>query len=119
LEHVGVVTGLAKQRRAALLAEVEPHVVPLAGHPWENGFLLGGGATGRLLGAAGRWAPGMTQDWIPLAPTLVAEVAYTQVDGHRLRHPARFRRWRPDREPESCLLEQFESEAVDVRALLS
>jgi ATP-dependent DNA ligase len=61
-----------------------------------------------LKGAAGRWAPGMTLDWLPLRPERVAEVAYTQVDARRLRHPAKLLRWRPDRTPESCRIEQLE-----------
>ena len=49
----------------------------------------------------------MTQDWLPIAPTLVAEVAYDRVDGLRFRHPARFRHWRPDRDPSTCLVDQL------------
>ena len=91
-----------------MAVELAPLAVPLEGHPWEQGFLLAGGPTGRLKGAAGRWQPGMTMDWVPLAPERVCEVAYTQVDGHRLRHPAKLVRWRPDREPRSCRLEQLD-----------
>ena len=45
--------------------------------------------------------------WEGLAPT-VAEVAYEGLQGDRFRHSARFRRWRPDREPRSCTYEQLE-----------
>lgn len=62
---------------------------------------------GRLAGAAGRWTPDMGLDWLPLAPQRVLEVAYTQIDSHRLRHPAKFVRWRPDGEPKSCRLDQL------------
>jgi ATP-dependent DNA ligase len=79
----------------------------LEGHPWEHGFLLEGGALGRLKGSAGRWAPGMPQDWIPLRPDLVCEVAYEQADDARLRHPARLRRFRPDRDPRWCSFDQL------------
>jgi ATP-dependent DNA ligase len=80
----------------------------LAGHPWERGFLLEGSPVGRLKGAAGRWAPGeMSLDWIPVAPSRVAEVSYDHIEGRRLRHPARFRRWRPDRDPASCRFDQL------------
>ena len=41
-------------------------------------------------------------------PRRVAEVAYDQADSGRFRHPARFRRWRPDREPRSCTLDQLD-----------
>jgi ATP-dependent DNA ligase len=120
LAHVGIASAFSEARRRELLEQLRSHVVPLAGHPWEHGFLLSGGAAGRLPGSAGRWAPDeMAQDWTPLAPRLVCEVAYDQLDGLRFRHPARFRRWRPDRDPGSCRLEQLEGPAVDVRELLS
>jgi ATP-dependent DNA ligase len=61
----------------------------------------------------------MEQDWTPVAPVLVNEVAFDRVDDHRFRHPARFRRWRPDRDPRSCTLDQLEEPAVDPRQLLS
>ena len=108
LEHIGVASSFARVERARMAAELAPLAVPIESHPWERGFLLGGGPMGRLKGAAGRWQPGMTMDWIPLAPQRVCEVTYTQVDGHRLRHPAKFRRWRPDREPRSCRLDQLD-----------
>src|ERR671922_1435588 len=109
LRHVGVASGFGAARRRELAEVLGPHVVELAGHPWERGFLLAGSPIGRLAGAAGRWSPQeMTLDWIPLAPRLVVEVAYDHVDADRFRHAARFRRWRPDRDPRSCRLEQLE-----------
>ncbi|HWG56508.1 MAG TPA: ATP-dependent DNA ligase [Gaiellaceae bacterium] len=119
LQHVGVVTGLGARLRHELRDALRPLTTTLAGHPWERGFLLGGGSTGRLRGAAGRWEPGMTQDWVPVAPVRVAEVAYTQVDGHRFRHPARFRRWRPDRDPASCGVEQLGAAGARPQELLA
>jgi len=108
LRHVGVASSFTAAARERLLEELAPHVVPLAGHPWEQGFLLGGSPIGRLPGAAGRWTPGeMEQDWVPVAPELVCEVQFDQLDDHRFRHPARFRRWRPDRDPRSCTLDQL------------
>jgi len=107
LQHVGIVSAIPNARRRALLEHIAPYVTELEGHPWEQGFLVGGGATGKLPGAAGRWTPGMDQDWVPLAPALVCEVAYDQVDGFRLRHPARFCRWRPDRDARTCTLDQL------------
>ena len=112
LEHIGVASGFSKTARAELARELAPFVAPIEGHPWAQGFLLGGGPMGRLKGAAGRWQPGMTMDWVPLAPERVCEVSYTQLDDHRLRHPAKFVRWRPDREPESCRLDQLEEPAA-------
>src|SRR5206468_1960455 len=85
-----------------------PLIVPFAGHPWEHGFGLEGSPMGRLKGAAGRWTPDMVPDWVPLRPDLVCEVAYDRLEHGRFRHPARFRRWRPDRDPGSCTFDQFE-----------
>jgi ATP-dependent DNA ligase len=108
LRHIGIVQSFTRERRRELLEELAPLRVSLSGHPWERGFLPGGGPTGRLAGAAGRWTPGeMALDWVPLAPERVCEVAYDQLDHARLRHPARFRRWRPDREAHSCTLDQL------------
>lgn len=59
-------------------------------------------------GEASRWSAGKDRQWVPLNPELVVEVAYDQMEGDRLRHAARFLRWRPDREPRSCTYEQLE-----------
>jgi ATP-dependent DNA ligase len=109
LRHVGAATGFSDEQRVAMLAQLSAFATPLNGHPWEQGFALEGGPMGRLRGAAGRWEPGMTLDWLPLRPDLVCEVGYDAVDGIRLRHPARFRRWRPDRDPASCTARQFDA----------
>jgi ATP-dependent DNA ligase len=108
LRHVGVAASFPEVTRRRILEDLAPLVAPLAGHPWENGFLLGGSPMGRLKGAAGRWTPEMGQDWVPVSPTRVCEVVYDHLDGDRFRHPVRFRRWRPDRDPASCGFDQFE-----------
>jgi ATP-dependent DNA ligase len=107
LQHVGLVSAIPESRRRELLERVAPQVVELADHPWEHGFLVAGASTGKLPGTAGRWTQEMDQDWVPLAPELVCEVAYDQVDRNRFGHPARLRRWRPDRDPRSCTLAQL------------
>ncbi len=65
---------------------------------------------GRLKGSAGAWDPAtMELDWVPPRPDRVCEVGYHQVDATgRWRHPARFPRWRPDRDPRSCTFEQIQ-----------
>jgi len=107
LLHVGVASGMRAALRRQLRDDLFPLSTSLAGHPWERGYALEGGAMGRLKGAAGRWTPEMALDWVPLRPERVCEVAHEQLDGWRLRHPARFLRWRPDRDPRSCTLEQL------------
>jgi ATP-dependent DNA ligase len=119
LRHVGIASAFSEARRHELLAELRPRATALSGHPWEHGFLLAGSPTGRLRGAAARWsAEEMEQDWTPVRPELVCEVAYEQVDDGSFRHPARFLRWRPDRDPRSCALDQLEPPPTDPYELL-
>jgi ATP-dependent DNA ligase len=118
LEHIGVVSAFTRQQRRTMFAELAPLQVRVDAHPWAEGFLAQGGPLGRLRGSAGRWVPGMSLDWVPLRPERVVEVGYDQVDGHRLRHPARFRRWRPDREPASCTVDQLVPASAAVVQLL-
>jgi ATP-dependent DNA ligase len=108
LRHVGVVTQLPRAMRSALAVELRGDVIPIQQHPWREGFAIGRSPLGRLLGSASRWTPEMGLDWLPLAPRRVVEVAFDQVDVDRFRHPARFVRWRPDRDPGSCRIEQIE-----------
>jgi ATP-dependent DNA ligase len=114
LGHVGLASSFAEAERPRLLETLSPLAIPLEQHPWENGFLLEGSPMGRMKGAAARWTPEMRLDWIPVAPSRVCEVAYDHLDGDRFRHPARFRRFRPDREPHSCTFEQFRTESAAI-----
>jgi ATP-dependent DNA ligase len=108
LVHVGVASQFTAARRLQLFQDLLPFAAPLRGHPWEHGFNLGRSPMGRLPGSAGRWVAGeMTQDWLPVRPARVCEVAYDKLDGLRFRHPARFLRWRPDRDAPSCTIGQF------------
>ncbi len=109
LHHVGVVQAFSDRERVDLVEDLAPLRVPLRGHPWANGFLIGRSPTGRLKGSAARWTPEMEHDWVPLRPERVVEVAFDQVDGARFRHPARLVRWRPDRDARSCTLDQLAS----------
>jgi ATP-dependent DNA ligase len=118
LRHVGVASAFRRPLRDEITARLAPLAVPLDGHPWELGFALEGGPAGRLPGSAGRWTPDLVHDWVPVSPALVCEVAYDQVDGHRLRHAARWRRWRPDRDPGSCRVDQLDRPAADVTDVL-
>jgi ATP-dependent DNA ligase len=114
LRHVGVASSFPERERRALFADLARLVVPLAGHPWELGFNVASSPTGRLAGSAGRWDPReMNLDWTPLAPERVVEVAYDRLDDLRFRHPARLVRWRPDRDPGSCRLDQLATDVAD------
>ncbi len=119
LRHVGLAASFTSDKRRHLLSDVESFVVPLEGHPWQSGFNIEEGPVGRLPGAASRWAYGEEITWVPLRPILVCEVAYDHFDGNRFRHPPRFRRWRPDRDPRSCTFSQFESTPVDLDQIVA
>jgi ATP-dependent DNA ligase len=118
LRHVGVVAAFPAAERRSLLALLARHAIPLEMHPWREGFAIGASPLGRLKGSASRWTPDMAHDWLPVAPVLVAEVAFDQVDIDRFRHPARFRRWRPDRDPRSCTLDQLDLPPATMGRLL-
>ena len=62
----------------------------------------------RVPGTQSRWSQGKDLSFVPVRPELVVEVAYEHMQGSRFRHTARFRRWRPDRDPRSCTYEQLE-----------
>ncbi|MEV7603045.1 ATP-dependent DNA ligase [Kitasatospora sp. NPDC089797] len=109
LQHVGVCAAFPMARRRELVEELAPlRTDDLAGHPWGAWAEESAHAEGRLPGAVSRWTGGKDLSWIPLRPERVVEVAYDHMEGSRFRHTAQFRRWRPDRAPESCTYEQLE-----------
>ncbi|MCM2579934.1 ATP-dependent DNA ligase [Streptomyces meridianus] len=109
LQHVGVCAAFSMKRREELMTELEPLRMPSAdGHPWAGWADEAAQATSRMPGAPSRWTGGKDLSWIPLRPERVCEVAYDHMQAGRFRHTARFRRWRPDREPAGCTYAQLE-----------
>ncbi|MGW5330218.1 ATP-dependent DNA ligase [Streptomyces sp. NPDC004014] len=110
LQHVGVSAAFPMKRRAELIEELQPlRMDDAAGHPWAAWGEVEAHGTARLPGAPSRWSGKKDLSWVPLRPERVAEVAYDHMEnGARFRHTARFRRWRPDRAPESCTYAQLE-----------
>ena len=94
LNHVGFVgsMGTPERRRAAEL--LKPIVEP-------PGF------TGNAPGGPSRWRRGKDAPWFPVKPKIVVEVAFDHVTGHRFRHATRLLRWRPDKPPRQCTMEQL------------
>ncbi len=69
--------------------------------------LIGGqGFTGRAPGGRSRWS-GKERKPVPLKPVLVAEVSADHITGEYMRHGARLLRWRIDKSPESCTMDQI------------
>ena len=65
------------------------------------------GFTGKAPGGPSRWSTDRSADWQPLIPELVVEVLYDQVTADRFRHGTRLLRWRPDKAPRQCRMEQL------------
>ncbi|WP_406402190.1 ATP-dependent DNA ligase [Streptomyces uncialis] len=110
LQHVGVCAAFPMKRRAELVTELEPlRMESAADHPWAAWADEAAHASARLPGAPSRWSGKKDLSWVPVRPERVCEVAYDHMEnGARFRHTARFRRWRPDRTPESCTFEQLD-----------
>jgi ATP-dependent DNA ligase len=97
LHYVGFAAAFSSAVRKALAAELAP--------------LQGASAfDGNAPGGPSRWSRGRSTDWIALRPERVAEVAYDQVTGAHFRHGTTLLRWRPDKAPEQCTLDQLERE---------
>lgn len=63
---------------------------------------------GRGSGEASRWDGDRDLEWREMRPELVAEVSYDHASDGRIRHGARWLRWRDDRDPRSCTVDQLD-----------
>jgi ATP-dependent DNA ligase len=97
LHHVGFTSSFSAEERAALTPKLEA--------------LKGASAfDGSAPGGVSRWNRGKSTEWVGLRPELIAEVGYDQVTGERFRHGTTFMRWRPDKAPGQCRMDQLEPE---------
>jgi ATP-dependent DNA ligase len=55
-----------------------------------------------------RWAADRELEWISLRPELVIEVSFDHVSAGRIRHGSKILRWREDRDPRSCTIDQLD-----------
>jgi ATP-dependent DNA ligase len=94
LDHVGFTSGLAAADKPALTRRLEA----LAG---------GSGFTGDAPGGPSRWSDERSAQWTPLKPEIVVEVSFDHVSGGRFRHGTRLLRFRPDKAPEQCRMDQI------------
>jgi len=70
--------------------------------------LLGPYRTGeRGHGEPSRWKSEEELVWEGLRPELVVEVAFDHITGNRIRHGAKLLRWRQDKDPRECLIDQL------------
>ncbi len=108
LQHIGVSASFTAARRAELMDELMPLEIPPGEHPWAEWASAEAHGSDRMPGAQSRWSAGKDLSFVPLRPERVLEVGYDHMEGTRLRHTAQFKRWRPDRDAESCLYDQLE-----------
>lgn len=58
-------------------------------------------------GEASRWTQGRELEWVELRPELVVEVTYDHASDGRIRHGAKVQRWRDDKDPADCTIDQL------------
>jgi ATP-dependent DNA ligase len=105
LDHVGFTSSFSALERKRVTEIVEP----LRGAP---------GFTGQAPGGPSRWSTRRSDEWEPLKTKLVVEVQYDHFTGGRFRHGTRLLRWRPDKKPRQCTLEQVDRRGGSVLKLL-
>jgi ATP-dependent DNA ligase len=119
LQHVGVCASFTAEKRRELVKLLDPYRKnAMADHPWKHWGGPSAGAAQRMPGAQSRWSHGKDLSWEPLRPELVVEVSYEHMQSGRFRHMAHFRRWRPDRRPETCTYAQLEVVAPEELAAM-
>ena len=105
LHHVGFTSAMNAEMKKALTPQLEALKSP-------PGF------TGRAPGGPSRWSTERSAEWVPLKPTLVAEVQYDHFSGGRFRHGTGFLRWRPDKPPEDCTMDQLTKPGASALTLI-
>jgi ATP-dependent DNA ligase len=105
LHHVGFASNIPAADKPSLTKKLER-------------LIKAPGFTGQAPGGPSRWSTERSAEWKPLAPRLVAEVRYDHFDQGRFRHGTAFLRWRPDKAPRRCSIEQVEQEGRSALALL-
>jgi ATP-dependent DNA ligase len=92
LHVVGHSSGLRAAEKRALVAKLTPYETGNRGH-----------------GDPSRWKSEKDLEWIQLRPELVVEVTFDHASGGRIRHGTRILRWREDKAPRDCKLEQMQT----------
>jgi ATP-dependent DNA ligase len=94
LHHVGFVGSMSAQERKRAAELLRPIAEP-------PGF------TGAAPGGPSRWRRAENAQWFPVKPEIVVEVSFDHVTARRFRHATRLLRWRADKAPRQCTMEQL------------
>jgi hypothetical protein len=70
-----------------------------------------------FLRSASIWGPGFcstkrSSEWVPVKPKYVVEVSYDHFTGGRFRHGTSIIRWRPDKRPSQCTMDQVKQKVA-------
>ncbi len=84
LQHVGVSASFTESRRAELIEQLQPLVVPIEDHPWGRWAEFLTANPDRVPGTQSRWSQGKDLSFTPLRPDLVIEVALRPHGGSAL-----------------------------------
>ena len=106
LHHVGFTSAFTAKERSEFTPKLEKLIKP-------PGF------TGQAPGGPSRWSTKRSTEWEPLAPKLVVEVEYDHFTNGRFRHGTKLLRWRPDKAPRQCTLDQVGPEKKSPLGLLN
>lgn len=101
LHPIGVASSFSRVERRRLAQQLGGQPEP-AEHPWAawaNGD--------HRPDMRSRWNADRDLSWVPVALGPVVEVTTTQSSPRRLRHPAKVVRWREDKAPKACTLDQL------------
>jgi len=90
LRPVGHTSGFSAKEKRELPARLAPY---------ETGK--------RGMGDPSRWANDRELEWIELRPELVVEVTFDHTSNDRIRHGTKIARWREDKPPAECLMDQL------------
>lgn len=105
LHHVGFTSAFKKSDLPALTKKFEA----LKKKP---------GFTGNAPGGPSRWSTERSGEWEPVDPKTVVEVTYDHFTGGRFRHGTKILRWRTDKAPRQCTMDQVEHREGKSLALL-
>jgi len=95
LDHIGFSASFTREERSKLKSILKP-------------FMGGEGFSGKAPGGPSRWTrDARDTEWFPLKPKLVGEFQYDHFSGGRFRHGTKFLRWRPEKKPEQCTMDQI------------
>ncbi len=105
LDHVGFTSAFKVSERSALTKKFEALKQKV-------------GFTGNAPGGPSRWSTERTGEWEPVDPRIVVEVTYDHFTGGRFRHGTKIIRYRPDKLPRQCTMDQVKHREGKALALL-